>query len=67
MTDMVNGGITLKDVEPSQVDFLKRAGYKVVEVALPVEPVPVMEVVQDPDPFTEEPVKPVKKVVRHGN
>jgi hypothetical protein len=67
MTDMINGGITLLDVEPSQVDFLKRAGYKVI-VKTPVEEVkPVEEVPQDPDPFTEEPVKPVKKAVRHGN
>ena len=68
MPDMVNGGITVQDVQPGMVDFYKRAGYKVVEtVETPVDP-PVVpeEVKQDLDPASEEPVidkQPVKKAV----
>jgi hypothetical protein len=66
--DMVNGGITVKDVQPSMVDFYKRAGYKeVVKDTTAVSGTEAQTVIiepavpQDLDPAADEPVK-VKKV-----
>jgi hypothetical protein len=64
MPDMISGGITVCDVQPSMIDFMKRAGYRVVEAAVAEAPVVLEDVPQDLEPASEEPVKVVKKPTR---